>query len=146
MNSKYCNKLSSKITPMQINKFNIRHHLRGGTVRDLWSLDDDDRVKKMLAWRSPHWRWWSSARIRRRGRRAMMKNLKKRTSNHEDCFPKTLFALSRYRIIENNGSEDLLSWQQMHVDKWDEVALIGGTAEEEAKTYMRWWLVVIHCC
>jgi hypothetical protein len=48
MNNKYCNKLSSKITPTQINKFNIRHHLRGGTVCDLWSLDDDDRVKKML--------------------------------------------------------------------------------------------------
>jgi hypothetical protein len=39
----------------------------------------------------------------------MMKNLKKRVSSHEDHFLKTLFALSRCRIAEDDGSGDLLS-------------------------------------
>jgi hypothetical protein len=52
-----------------------------------------------------------------------MKNLKKRASSREDRFPKILFALFRCRITEDDGSEDLLSWSQMHVDEWDKVAL-----------------------
>jgi ribosomal protein L20A (L18A) len=38
-------------------------------------------------------------------------------------FPKTLFALSRCRITEDDGSRDLLSRSQMHIDERDEVAL-----------------------
>jgi hypothetical protein len=53
----------------------------------------------------------------------MMKNLKKQASSHEDRFQKTLFALSRCRITEDNGSRDLLSRSQMHVDEWNEVTL-----------------------
>jgi hypothetical protein len=54
----------------------------------------------------------------------VVKNLTKRASSHEDRFPKTLFALSRSRIAEDNGSGDLLSRLQMHIDKRDEVALV----------------------
>jgi hypothetical protein len=54
----------------------------------------------------------------------MMKNLKKRARSHEDHFPKSLFALSWCRIAEDNGSEDLLSRSQMHIDERDEVALV----------------------
>jgi hypothetical protein len=53
----------------------------------------------------------------------VMKNLKKRASSREDRFPKTLFALSRCRIAEDDGSGDLLSRSQMHVDERDEVVL-----------------------
>ena len=53
----------------------------------------------------------------------MMKNLKKRASSREDRFPKTLFALSRCRIAEDDGSGDLLSRSQMHVDERDEAVL-----------------------
>jgi hypothetical protein len=54
----------------------------------------------------------------------MMKNFKKRVSSREDRFPKTLFALSRCMIAEDNGSRDLLFWSQMHIDEQDEVALV----------------------
>jgi hypothetical protein len=37
-----------------------------------------------------------------------MKNLKKRANNHEDRFPKILFALSRCSITEDDSSGDLL--------------------------------------
>jgi hypothetical protein len=37
--------------------------------------------------------------------------------------PKILFTLSRYRITNDDGSKDLLSRSQMHVDERDEVAL-----------------------
>jgi hypothetical protein len=46
----------------------------------------------------------------------------KRVSSREDRFPKTLFALSRCMITEDDGSRDLLSRSQMHVDERDEVA------------------------
>jgi hypothetical protein len=46
----------------------------------------------------------------------------KRASSHEDRFPKTLFTLSRCRIAEDGGFEDLLSRSQMHADERDEVA------------------------
>jgi hypothetical protein len=52
----------------------------------------------------------------------MVENLMKRASSREDRFPKTLFALSRCRITEDDGSGDLLSRSQMHVDERDEVA------------------------
>jgi hypothetical protein len=52
----------------------------------------------------------------------VVKNLTKRASSREYRFPKTLFALSRCRIAENDSFEDLLSRSQMHVDERDEVA------------------------
>jgi hypothetical protein len=52
----------------------------------------------------------------------VVKNLTKQASSHEDCFLKTLFALSRCRLAEDDGSRDLLSRSQMHVDERDEVA------------------------
>jgi hypothetical protein len=54
----------------------------------------------------------------------------KRASSHEDRFPKTLFALSRCRITEDDSSEELLSRSQMHVDKRDEVA---STAQQQKR-------------
>jgi hypothetical protein len=54
----------------------------------------------------------------------VVKNLMKRASSHKDRFPKTLFALSRCRIGEDDGSRDPLSRSQMHVDEWDEVASV----------------------
>jgi hypothetical protein len=52
----------------------------------------------------------------------VVKNLTKGASSYEDRFSKTLFALSRCRIDEDDGSGDLLSRSQMHVDERDEVA------------------------
>jgi hypothetical protein len=52
----------------------------------------------------------------------VVKDLMKRASSREDYFPKTLFAPSRCRITEDDGSEDLVSQSQMHIDKRDEVA------------------------
>jgi hypothetical protein len=54
----------------------------------------------------------------------MGKSLMKRASRHEDRFLKTLFALSWCRIAEDDGSRDLLSRSQMHVNEWDEVASV----------------------
>jgi hypothetical protein len=54
----------------------------------------------------------------------VVENLTKRASSHEDRFPKTLFALHRCRITEDNGSRDLLSRLQMHVNERDEVASV----------------------
>jgi hypothetical protein len=52
----------------------------------------------------------------------VIKNLKKQVSRREDRFPKTLFALSRCKIAEDDGSEDLRSRSQMHIDERNEVA------------------------
>jgi hypothetical protein len=52
----------------------------------------------------------------------VVKNLMKRASSHEYRFPKTLFGLSQCRIAEDDGSGDLLSRSQMHIDERDEVA------------------------
>jgi hypothetical protein len=51
----------------------------------------------------------------------VVKNLMKRVSSHEDHFSKTLFTLSRCRIAEYDGSGDMLSRSQMHVDERDEL-------------------------
>jgi hypothetical protein len=67
--------------------------------------------------------WWGSACNRWRGRQAVMMNLEKRSSNHVERFPKTLFSLFWCRIAEHDGSGDLLSWSQMHINERDEVAL-----------------------
>jgi hypothetical protein len=53
----------------------------------------------------------------------VVKNLKKGASSGEDRFPKTLCALSRCRIAEDDDSGDLHFRSQMHVDERDEVAL-----------------------
>jgi hypothetical protein len=54
----------------------------------------------------PWWRaWWSGL------------------SSREDHFSKTLFTLSRCRIIEDDGSRDLLSQSQVHAGDQDEVDL-----------------------
>jgi hypothetical protein len=47
----------------------------------------------------------------------MMNNMKKRARSREDRFPKTLFTLSQCRIVENDGSEDLLFQSQMHINE-----------------------------
>jgi hypothetical protein len=44
------------------------------------------------------------------------------TEQSRRSLPKILFALSRCRITEDDGSGDLLSRSQMHVDERDEVA------------------------
>jgi hypothetical protein len=53
----------------------------------------------------------------------VMKNLDKRASSRKDRFPKTLFALFQCKITGDDGSRDLLSQWQMHVNERDEVAL-----------------------
>jgi hypothetical protein len=53
-----------------------------------------------------------------------MTNLMKQSSSHIECFPKTLFVISRCRIAEDDGSRDLLSQSQMHVDDRDEELLV----------------------
>jgi hypothetical protein len=53
----------------------------------------------------------------------VVNNLTNLASSHEDWFPKTIFALSRCRIAEDDSFGDLLSRSQMHIDEWDEVVL-----------------------
>jgi hypothetical protein len=79
--------------------------------------------RRQSAWWSSQWRRRSSTCIRRRARWAVMKNLKKQARSREDRFSKTLFAFSRCKIAEHDGSGDLLSQSQMHVDEQNEVAL-----------------------
>jgi hypothetical protein len=75
-------------------------------------------------WWSSCWRRQPSTRVRRRGRWAMMKNLKRWVSSREYHFPKTLLTLPQCRITEDDGCRDLLSWSWMHVDEQDKVALV----------------------
>jgi hypothetical protein len=49
--------------------------------------------------------------------------LEEASESHEDRFSKTLFILSQCKIVEVNSFGDPLSRSQMHVNKWDEVAL-----------------------
>jgi hypothetical protein len=72
----------------------------------------------------------------------------KRGSNREDRFQKTLFALSRCRIAEDDGSRDLLSQSQMHVDEQDELA---STAQQQKRRNLdvllfSWLLVCCYFC
>jgi hypothetical protein len=60
----------------------------------------------------------------------VVKNLIKRASSYEDRFPKTLFALSRCRIADDDSSGELLSRSQMHIDERDEVA---STAQQQKR-------------
>jgi hypothetical protein len=76
----------------------------------------------------------------------VMKNLKKRASSHEDRFPKTLFALSRCRITKDDGSGDLLSQSQMHIDERDEVALVAQQRMRRKLRYVGSWLFVVTSC
>jgi predicted deacetylase len=80
--------------------------------------------RRRSTWWSSRWRRWPSAQDRWRGKRAVVKNLMKRASSHEDHFPKTLFALSWCRIAEDDSSGDLFFRSQIHVDEWDEVASV----------------------
>jgi hypothetical protein len=52
-----------------------------------------------------------------------MLNLEKQIDQLWRSLPKTLFALSQWWVAESNGSRDLLSWSQMHIDERDEVVL-----------------------
>jgi hypothetical protein len=99
---------------------NSKHY----NITTLWFLDDDDRMKMTIDLTEFVLKAMTHDTHRRRGRRAVMKNLKKRASSHEDRFPKTLFTLSQCRIAEDDGSKDLLSQLQMHIDERDEVALV----------------------
>jgi hypothetical protein len=51
-----------------------------------------------------------------------------------ECFPKTLFALSRCRISKAKGFGDLLSRSQMHVGGRDEENCDGGTVVNRGKS------------
>jgi hypothetical protein len=74
-----------------------------------------------------------------------VKNLMKRVSSREDHFPKTLFARSRCRIAEDDGSGDLLSRSQMHVDEQDKVALVAQQLKRRNLDVLVFsWLLV--CC
>jgi hypothetical protein len=80
--------------------------------------------RRWSTWWSSHWRRQPSVHVQRRGRWAVMKNLKTWASSREYRFRRTLFALSRCRITEDDGFGDLLSRSQMHVDERGEVALV----------------------
>jgi hypothetical protein len=69
----------------------------------------------------------------------------KRVSSREDRFLKTLFALSRCMITEDDGSRDLLSRSQMHVDERDEVAsAVQQQKRQNLDVLALSWLLV--CC
>ena len=59
---------------------------------------------------------------------------RKRASSRAERFPKTLFALSRCRIAEDDGSGDLLSRSPVHADDRDGVDYSGGAVEGRGKT------------
>jgi hypothetical protein len=66
----------------------------------------------------------------------VVKNLTKRASSREDRFPKILFALSRCMIAKDDGSGDLLSRLQLHVDERDEVALAAQQRRRRRPRYV----------
>jgi hypothetical protein len=75
----------------------------------------------------------------------VVKNLMKRVSSHEYRFPKTLFALSRCRITEDDDFRDLLSRSQIHIDEWDEVpSVVQQQKRQNLDALVFLWLFV--CC
>jgi hypothetical protein len=78
----------------------------------------------------------------------VVKNLMKRASSLEDRFLKTLFALSRCMIAEDDGFGDLLSRSQMHVDERDEVA--SATQQQKRRNLVAlmfsWLFVCYYFC
>jgi hypothetical protein len=76
----------------------------------------------------------------------VMKNLKKRASNYEDRFPKTLFVLSWCRIAQDNSFEDPLSRSQMHIDECDEVDLAAQQWRRQKPRCIGglWFFIVFH--
>ena len=58
---------------------------------------------------------------------------RKRLSSRAERFPKTLFALSRCKNSESEGSGDLLSRSTVHAEDRDGVGYGGGAAADEAK-------------
>jgi hypothetical protein len=107
------------------------------------SLTTTIRWRWRLAWRSSRWRRRPLARVRRKGRRAVMKNLKKRARSREYHFPKTLFALSRCRIVEDDGSGDLLSRSRMHIDERDKIALTAQQRRKQKPRCVGSWLFIV---
>lgn len=102
-----------------------------------WTTTGYSRRRRSAAWRcsrrrvTPEWR---------RGKRAVVKesttNLtkqRKRSSSRAERFPKTLFALSRRRIAEDDGSGDLLSQSSVHADNQDGVDYGGGATARGGK-------------
>jgi hypothetical protein len=85
-------------------------------------LDDDNRMKTAIGLMEFALKPMALDARPKRSRWVMVKNLMKRVSSRKDRFPKPLFALSRCWSAEDDGSGDLLSRSQMHVDEWDEVA------------------------
>jgi hypothetical protein len=73
----------------------------------------------------------------------VMMNLEKRSSSHLEHLPKTLFILSRCRIIEDDGSRDLLSRSQMHIDERDKVALVAQEQRRKPRCVGGSWLFVV---
>ena len=57
----------------------------------------------------------------------------KKMSSRAWRFPKTLFALSRYRITRASGSGDLLSHSPVHAGAWDGANYEGGAAARRGK-------------
>jgi hypothetical protein len=90
----------------------------------LWFLDDDDRMKTTIGLTEFTLNAMTLGAGLTKRYMSRVKNLKKQASSREDRFSKILFALSRCRITEDNGSGDLLSRSQMYVDERDEVAFV----------------------
>lgn len=63
---------------------------------------------------------------------------RKRASSRAERFPKTLFALSRCRIAEDDGSGDLLSQPQVHAGDRDEADL---AAQQQMQKIRGAWTV-----
>jgi hypothetical protein len=99
--------------------------------------------RRRPAWWNSCWRRRLSTRVRQRGRRAMIKNLKKWVSSREDRFSKILYTLSRCRIAKDNDSGDLVS-SRMHVNEWDEVALtVQQRRRQKNKCVGGLWLFIV---
>jgi hypothetical protein len=65
-------------------------------------------------------------------------------SSSEDRFSKSLFTLSQCRIADDDGSGDLLSRSQMHVDEWDEVNLVAQQRRrQKSRCIGGSWLFVV---
>jgi hypothetical protein len=73
----------------------------------------------------------------------VMKNIKKRASSREGHFPKTLFALFQCKIADDDGSRDLLSRSQMHINERDEVALVAQQRRRQKPRCISLCLVIV---
>jgi hypothetical protein len=117
--------------------------LREKTVRDLRFFDDDDRMKTMIGLTEFALKAMTLSAHPTMRQTSHDEELKEASEQSRRRFLKTLVAISRCRIAEDNGSRDLLSRSSMHIDEQNEIALAVQQRRRQKHRCVGSWLFVV---